>query len=79
MDRGAFLGHDGGMENSIPTATELGENAEFYEVNGIPVALVDEVEAFAYDRNPGRPFRYESVFNEGVSITREEFMKMVKK
>jgi hypothetical protein len=25
----------------IPAATELGDNVEFYTVNGVPVALVD--------------------------------------
>jgi hypothetical protein len=67
------------MENNIPSAIELGDNVEFYDVNGVPVALVDSVEAFAYDTKPARPFQYESVFNEGVQITREEFMRMVKK
>jgi len=65
--------------NEIPKATELGDNVEFYTVNDVPVALVDDVEPFRYDVNPPEPFRYESVFNEGVQITREEFMKMVKK
>jgi hypothetical protein len=67
------------MENTIPSTSELGENVEFYNVNDVPVALVDEVEPFRYDVNPPEPFNYESVFNEGISITREEFMRMVKK
>jgi hypothetical protein len=68
-----------GMKNSIPAASELGDNVEFYNVNDVPVALVDWVEPFAYDTNPPRVFSYSGVFNEGIQITREEFMRMVKK
>lgn len=67
------------MNPGIPAASQLGDDVEFYNVNGVPVALVESIEAFAYDTNPGRPFRYESVFNEGVEITREQFMQMVTK
>ncbi len=63
----------------FPKANELGDNASFYTVNGVAVALLDDVEPIRYDTNPPEPFDYQSVFNEGVEITREEFMRMAKK
>ncbi|MCU0785660.1 MAG: hypothetical protein MUF81_16770 [Verrucomicrobia bacterium] len=64
--------------NTTPPASvnDLGPAAEFFDVDGIPVA-VDDVEAIAFDTKPPRMFDLVSVMNNGVEIDRAKFLSMV--
>jgi hypothetical protein len=53
------------------------EDVDFSNVEGVPVAIVDDVETFAYDTQPPRVFDIGTVYSEGVPITREQFLALV--
>jgi hypothetical protein len=69
------------MNNAFPTVEELERegNVQYFDVNGVPVAVLDEVEPIRYDTNPPSAFAYGSVFNDGVEIDRAAFLGLIAK
>jgi len=64
--------------SGIPAVADLGvEDVEFSNVDGVPVAIVDDVETFAYDCTPARVFDIGTVYSEGVPVTRQQFLHLV--
>ena len=67
------------MNDDFPKPDNLGPDVKFFDVNGVPVALLDEVEPINFGLPQPEIFDWSSLANEGVEITREKFLAMVKK
>lgn len=68
------------MRTTIPTAAELAaltEPIEYFNVNGVPVAVIDDVEVYRYDGAKPEWFALQSVLNDGVEITVDEFKALL--
>jgi hypothetical protein len=65
------------MTNNPKTINDLPSDVKFFDVNGLPVAIADDVEAWAFDVSPARAFDLTSVMHDGVEIGRVEFTKLL--
>ena len=66
---------------TIPTLDELdglNEKIEFFDVDGIPVAVIDDVEVYRFDTPTTEWFPMTSIMSEGVEITKEQFNLLAK-
>ena len=64
------------MKELPKTAADLPDDARYFNVNDVPVAVFN-YNTLAFDARPARWFRYTSVLSEGVEITKEQFLKLI--
>lgn len=70
------------MRTTIPKAGELdalsqAQKVEYFNVNGVPVAAIDDVEVYRYDTPTPERFPSTSIMDDGVEITKEEFTALL--
>jgi hypothetical protein len=65
------------MTSNPKTVNDLPAGTTFFNVNGLPVAVADDVEAWAFDSHPARAFDLTSVMSNGVKIDRAEFIRLL--
>jgi hypothetical protein len=59
------------------TVEDLGPDATFFEVDGIPVSRGDGF-VIRFDRMPPETFDVGMVFSEGMTIDKDEFLSLVR-
>ena len=62
--------------NKYNSPSDLSGDAEYFTVDGVPVA-VDDLDAIRFDTKPPSPFDITSVMSNGVEIDRAAFMALL--